>query len=229
MRTPRRRDFWRQSGLGSKRVPVLIAITMMTASAAAGVAAAGPPEAAPTIGVMCALPYQTGRPGADCQGTHTVRIKTVGTSPAAKVAAEILALDADGSLLSSLPTKDGDAVQMASRQNDKTVRWIGNHIEAFAPIPLLHVTVEDQGQKAEAFCSNIPWVDVLKPNGGVVTSASGDGTHVLAAVPLTNPAALHLYVDGNHQRPARGVFEPDRRRRVEHRLAGLEYRAGPAG
>jgi hypothetical protein len=147
---------------------------------------------------MCALPYQTGRPGADCQGTHTVRIKTVGTGPDAKLTAEILGLDANGNLLSSLPTKDGDTVQLASRSNARTVQRVDNNtIQAFAPIPLLHVTVEDQGQKAEAFCSNIPWVDVIKPKGGVVTQASGDGTPIFAAVPLTNPSALHIFVDGD--------------------------------
>jgi hypothetical protein len=53
------------------------------------------------------------------------------------IEAEILGLGASGNLLSSLPAKDGDSVQMASRRNDKDVRRVGNHIEASAPIPLL--------------------------------------------------------------------------------------------
>ena len=48
------------------------------------------------IGVTCALPYQTGRPGADCSSKHVVKFATSGTGPGAKVTAELLALDANG-------------------------------------------------------------------------------------------------------------------------------------
>jgi hypothetical protein len=150
------------------------------------------------LGAVCALPFTTGRPGGDCTGRHTIQAGAVNASPSAKVKAELMGLRADGTLIQSFVVKNGDTAQLASRlgQGDWKFGKNANGYSVFAPVPLLRVTVEDQGQTAEAFCSNIPWLDVIQPNGGVVTDSSGGAVTVLAAVPLTDPTQLHLYVDG---------------------------------
>jgi hypothetical protein len=153
----------------------------------------------PALQVMCSLPYTNGKPGGDCTGKHTLTWKVLGATASAKISSELVGLDANGTLLNSFIVKNGDTAQLASRLSPsdwKFQKGSSKDFTVFAPVPLLHVTVEDQGQKAEAFCSNIPWVDVVQPNGGVVSESSGNTTNVLAAVPLTNPAALHLFVDG---------------------------------
>src|SRR5690606_19053406 len=80
--------------------------------------------------------------------------------------------------------------------------------EVFAPIPLLHVTVEDQGQKVEAFCSNIPYLAVQEPKGTVVTESSGNDTNVLVAIPRTDPDSVQLRVDNVNVFDALGIAAP---------------------
>jgi hypothetical protein len=131
-------------------------------------------------------------------GQNTVQISTTNADSNAKVTAEILGLDVNGSLINSLVVKNGDTVQLGSKLSPGAWKFNQNKnlYEVFAPMPLLHVTVEDQGQEAEAFCSIVPYVQMIQPTGGVVTEASGNNTNILAAIPLTDINALHLYVDG---------------------------------
>jgi hypothetical protein len=152
----------------------------------------------PALQVMCSLPYTNGKPGGDCTGKHILTWKVLGASASAKISSELMGLDTNGTLLNSFTVKNGEAAHLASRLSPTDWKFTKGNKEysVFAPVPLLHVTVEDQGQKAEAFCSNIPWVDVVQPNGGVVSESSGNTTNVLAAVPNTNPSAIHLLVDG---------------------------------
>jgi hypothetical protein len=171
------------------------------------VGSGGGPQAAPTpspFTVMCALPLEHREESEDCSGEHIIKYQILGAGPNAKVTAELMGLDAKGNLLRSFLVKNGDEAHLASRRSRREWRFrvereskSGMEYTVRAPVPLLHVTVEDQGQKAEAFCSNIPWVDMIQPNGGVVSSSSDAATNVLAAVPLTNPAALHVLVDGD--------------------------------
>jgi hypothetical protein len=167
-----------------------------------GAIAAGGGQAALSpsgLAVMCALPYTHGANGADCNGKHTIQYQVVGASGAAKVTAELMGLGTNGQLIKSFLVKNGDAAHLASRlpPGDWKFANNGHEYQVFAPVPLLHVTVEDQGQKAEAYCSNIPYLDVVQPSGGTVTDQTAGGSNVLAAVPLTNPRALHVYVDGD--------------------------------
>src|SRR4051794_18169150 len=181
--------------------PVLAHAAVAMALTAGICSAAGP------IGVSCALPIAVGNSDQACVGQHTVVVNTRNTTGSAKVTTELLGLDGTGKLISSLKVKNGDRVQLGSRTSplDWKFNQNPNLSQVFAPVPLLRVTVEDQGQKAEAFCSNIPYIEVIRPNGGVVSESSGNNTNVLAAVPLTNPSDLHLYVDGVDLLPQVGI------------------------
>ncbi|UCC31707.1 MAG: putative metal-binding motif-containing protein, partial [Phycisphaerales bacterium] len=48
----------------------------------------------------------------------------------------------------------------------------------------------------EAFCSNIPVMEVLRPNNAVVSKSEGELTGVLAAIPRVDPHTLVIHVDG---------------------------------
>jgi hypothetical protein len=162
------------------------------------------------IAVACALPHTRGQQGADCNGKHTIVISTTGTTPSAQVTAELLALDANGNLIRALPVAHGDAVHMASRVDPRDFKLTTkkkSH-EIFAPIPLLKVTVSDQGQTAEAYCSNIPYLDVVEPNGTVVTESAGNDTQVLVAIPRTDPDSVELRVDNVDLFEALGIMLP---------------------
>lgn len=159
----------------------------------------GPAVHAGSLQVMCALPFTTGRPGGDCTGKHNLQWQIFGDGQYDKVTAELMGLDASGTLLQSYIIAPGSTAQLASRMSQADWKFAAGKNKdytVFAPIPLLKVTVEDGGQKAVAFCSNIPWVDVIEPSGGVVTEDNGGSMNVLAAIPRTDPTALHLLVDG---------------------------------
>jgi hypothetical protein len=65
----------------------------------------------------------------------------------------------------------------------------------FAPVPLMRVKVSDGQNDSVAYCSHIPYLDVIKP-GGSVSTTSGDVTELLAAIPRVDPATLFIGVDG---------------------------------
>jgi hypothetical protein len=160
--------------------------------------------------VACALPFDKGQPGSDCNGKHTIVFSTTGTTSGAKVVSELLALDVNGNLIGALPVKNGDPVQMSSRLSPSDYRLVtkSSGHEISAPVPLLHVSVEDQGQKAEAFCSNIPYLQVKEPKGAVVTESTGNDTDVLVAIPRTDPNSVQLKVDGVNIFAALGITLP---------------------
>jgi len=150
------------------------------------------------IGVTCALPPVVEQV-TSCVGQYKVSINTSNTDSNATVTAEILGLDQNGKLLKTFMVQNGDTVELGSRlpPPDWEFKQTSNLTEVIAPVPLLHVTVQDQGQTAEAFCSNIPYVEVLQPTGGVVSESNGTNTtNVFAAVPATNPQSLQLNLDG---------------------------------
>jgi putative metal-binding protein len=153
----------------------------------------------------CALPYISGVAGNDCTGKHTIVYGATGAGPGAIVTAEILALDLQGNIKATLPVKYGDTAHLASRIDPAGFIAVTRHSgrggmdathQVFAPVPLLHVTVVDGKNKAEAFCSNIPYLQVVKPANQVTTADQGNVTPVLAAIPLVNPKTLSLKVDG---------------------------------
>ena len=172
--------------------------TGLIAVAVAAVMTTGIASAASPVRVSCALPYVQSGANGGCVGQNTVQFSTTNASANAKVTAELLGLTVNGDLIQSFTVKNGDHVQLGSKLSPTDWKFLQNGIpyEVYAPVPLLHVTVEDQGQEADAFCSIIPYIQMIQPTGGVVTEASGNNTNVLAAVPMTDINALHLYVDG---------------------------------
>lgn len=187
---------------------LMAALAAATAASPAAAAAAAPEG--DTNGVMCALPYDRGRPGGDCTGTHQIVISTTGTTSGAEITAELVGLDASGNLIKALAVETGDTAHLASRLDpaDWKIETKNNAHSVFAPIPLLHVTVEDQGQKVEAFCSNIPYVAVQQPKGTVVTEDAGNDTNVLVAIPRTDPDSVELKVDNVDLFAALGIALP---------------------
>jgi hypothetical protein len=188
-------------GSCSADVTALPPVAMFGAVGAVGAAAGTSAPSAPLV-AMCALPpeHREHEEGEECsEREHLIKYQVLGAGPNAKITAELMGLDTKGNLLKSFLVKNGDEARLASELSRHEWRFSYNQREheytVVAPVPLLHVTVEDQGQRAEAFCSTIPWVEVVQPQGAVV-SASSTATNVLAAVPLTNPSSLHLYVDG---------------------------------
>ena len=157
------------------------------------------------MSVTCSLPYLgpppqpgQGRPGDDCTGWHQVLFTTSGTSSDAVVTAELLALDTDGATLAVLPVENGDRAHLASRVDPLDFKATSkrNRHSVFAPVPLLHVTVQDGLRRKEAFCSNIPYLEVVQPADTVVSVSEGDVTEVLVALPLVDVSTLMVKVDG---------------------------------
>jgi RHS repeat-associated protein len=67
----------------------------------------------------------------------------------------------------------------------------------FAAIPLLRVTVDSPSpSQGSAFCSTIPFLDVIEPSGSVVTLDDGTTTDVTAAIPMVNVDTLRIMIDG---------------------------------
>ena len=68
-------------------------------------------------------------------------------------------------------------------------------LEMFAPIPLFRVQVHDGMNEAVAYCSHMPYLDVTRPTGQVISGTQGT-TPVVAAIPRVDPSSLSLGVDG---------------------------------
>lgn len=165
--------------------------------------------------VSCALPYYQGRrnPGFDsCVGLHRIMVITnadLEKNPNA-LKTELLAMDKDGKVLASLPVKNWDLARLASRKDkeDWIVQSTGSTHKVFAPRPVLHVKYDDGNKKAEAFCSDIPFLELLEPEGKVVTQSEGDTTRLYAAIPLVNPRKVQVLVDGVNLFAGLGISNP---------------------
>jgi hypothetical protein len=170
-----------------------------TGAAAGAILAGG--NVAPLGGglwVQCSLPYTNGAAGNDCNGKHVIDYTVWNASPAAKIVTEVMALDENGVLVDSTLAEKGDPLQLASRTKGAFhFKKTGAGLQVHAPVPMVRVTVEDQGEKAVAYCTNVPYLDVIEPSGGVATDSTGGAVDVVAAVPLTSPTALHIFVDGD--------------------------------
>ena len=152
------------------------------------------------LAVQCALPYERGESGADCTGKHTIQYTVLNGGPHTVVKAELLALNPDGSVAQVDPVQNGDEAHLASRTNllsviDKKSAHGVSH-QVFAPLPLLRVTAIDGETTATAYCSNVPYLDVLEPNGEVLDASASSTTHVEAAIPRVDPHTLQIQVDG---------------------------------
>jgi hypothetical protein len=153
--------------------------------------------------VTCSLPYLNGKPGSDCTGWHEVNYDVTGAGPDATWSAEFLALSTEGEILAVLPgIQPGDEAHLASRLSESDWKWTtksnkqGTRHEVFAPVPVLHVTAHDGDKVAEAYCSNIPYLQVMQPDGAVVSVSSGDVINFTAAIPLVDVETLTIKVDG---------------------------------
>ncbi len=159
---------------------------------------------AASLAVSCALPYTHGRRGRDCNGKHRIEYAVSGDGGQAVVTAELLALDANGQILGALPVENGDQAHLKSRLDPADFRLLtkrnrrGRRHQVSAPLPVLRVTAEAGGNRAQAFCSIVPSLKVWQPDGNVAVAsqAQGDFTKVVAAIPLVDPASLSLKVDG---------------------------------
>jgi hypothetical protein len=151
--------------------------------------------------VACQLPFVQGAPNFFCSDLHQIFFFTQGYDPnLATIRSELLAMDEQGNVLSSIPVHAGDFAKLTSNTNPKALKvtQLNNLFTVVAPIPVLHVTADDGVTKSEAFCSNIPFIQTLEPNDAVVSvsNSADDVTHVLAAIPLTDPSHLVIKVDG---------------------------------
>ncbi|MBA3014630.1 MAG: hypothetical protein KKD63_03880, partial [Proteobacteria bacterium] len=165
--------------------------------------------------VSCALPYYQGKknPGFDsCVGLHRILVFTnadLKNNPNA-LTTELLAMDKNGKILATLPVKNWDLARLASRKDkeDWIVQTTGSEHKVFAPRPVLHVKYDDGNKKAEAFCSNIPFLELLEPEGKVVTKSEGDTTRLYAAIPLVDTRKVQVLVDGVNLFAGLGISNP---------------------
>ncbi|MBW2149124.1 MAG: putative metal-binding motif-containing protein [Deltaproteobacteria bacterium] len=171
-----------------------------------------------TLSAWCALPYLHGRPGRDCTGWHEIQFGTDDEN--AEVTVELLALNENGEILNEeqLLVEYGDEVHLASRLDPDDWKWRSwsygrrgtrTRHEVFAPVPMLRVTVKDDlNRTTQAYCSNIPYAQVIEPSGTVVSESEGDVTNVLVAIPLTDPSSLIVEVDGVDILLELGISDP---------------------
>ncbi len=164
------------------------------------------------ISAGCALvPLQQTPNGASCEGFYRIEFDTAGAGPGEQVIAEMLALDVTGELLAVLPVANGETAHLNSRLSRGAWKWVsrpnnrkggplaapGNWHEVFAPVPLLRVKVKDNLNEAVAYCSPVPWLDVVHPSGDVSNATNGASeTDVLAALPLAKTDTLTVKVNG---------------------------------
>lgn len=158
--------------------------------------------AAAALEVHCALPFTNGQPGDDCVGVHKVYYGITGGGATTQIHAEFLGLSPTGEILAVLPgVRPGDEAMLASRLDPSDFKMVSKtntrrtKHEVFAPVPLLHVTARDGDAFAEAYCSNIAYLDVIRPEGTVAGVSSGDVTEVTTALPLVDPTSLTVLID----------------------------------
>jgi hypothetical protein len=106
-----------------------------------------------------------------------------------------------------LSIKDGEEAHLASHTNPKHWNWFSEpdfddevpdkqkHL-MFAPVPMVRVSVDDGAIKRTAYCSSVPYLEVVQPSNTVITD-SGDGSiPVEVAIPGIDPASLTVKIDG---------------------------------
>jgi hypothetical protein len=64
---------------------------------------------------------------------------------------------------------EGLVVSVGDQKTRVRDRWGLWSLPIYAPIPMLKVTLSDSKDHAVAYCSNIPYLEVIKPEGGVVS------------------------------------------------------------
>ena len=196
------------SGAGSCGAPVMSSPFGVFDGRGAGALnyLAAPPPPAGDLWVQCSLAFSNGKPGGDCEGKHIINWNVIGAEPGTTVTAELFALRTDGSPLARFVVNKNQNVQMNSRVSPSDWKSTKNKdtYDIFAPTALLKVTaLEPDGDTATAYCTAIPYLDVVQPSGGVVSQTEGEAAiDFLAAVPRTDLSKLKLYLDGVDVLPA---------------------------
>lgn len=164
------------------------------------------------IGATCSLELlQQVANGASCEGFYRIHFETFGAGDDAQVFSELVALDTNGDQLALLPVENMETAHLVSRLDPEDWKFRsrrnrrrrgplagpGNWHEVFAPVPLLRVRVKDSLNEAVAYCSPIPWLDVVRPDGAVADGTNGNAVvDVLAALPLVKADSLSVLVNG---------------------------------
>jgi hypothetical protein len=166
--------------------------------------------ASANISAGCALEFLQQVPnGSSCEGWYRLHVDAAGGGDGSEVIVELLALNEQGDLLAVLPAADLEVAHLNSRLDPDDWKYVsrpnrsggtlsgpGNRHEVFAPVPLLRVRHKDNLNEAVAYCSPVPWLDVIKPNNTVVDGNNDNTTDVLAAVPLVDPESIMILVNG---------------------------------
>ncbi len=193
-------------GRWHRRCVLTLAVLGLLVGLGSSTAAAGT-----TKRVACQLPFVSGAPNFFCSDLHQILFFTDGYDPNVDtIKSELLAMDEQGNVLKSIPVHAGDYVRMTSNTNSSALKvsQLNNVFTVVAPIPVLHVIADDGVTKSEAFCSNVPFLQVTQPNNAVVSLSQGDVTHVEAAMPLVAPSKLVIDVDGADVFALLGIGNP---------------------
>jgi hypothetical protein len=155
--------------------------------------------------VSCKIPYTNGKPGGDCTGRHKLSFSS--NDPNATVTADLLALDAQGNVLNSASIKNGADLHLASRIKPKDFKFQknGSTFDDFAPVPLVRVRADNGLNKVEAYCSPIPYLQMIQPKNSVVPASQTNTTPVEVAMTLVDPKRLTILIDGVNLLNALGV------------------------
>jgi hypothetical protein len=154
------------------------------------------------LAVGCSLRYTNGSNGADCGGWHILNWDFENGGPNTVVKGELLAIGLDGAVIDAKTVNLGDQAHLASKIGPQNYKFTttssakGTKHQLFAPVPMLRVTATDGPNTAVAYCSNVPYLDVLRPSGDVVSASESSITPVFVALPRVDPATLSIKVDG---------------------------------
>ena len=158
------------------------------------------------LAATCALPILRGEPGKSCAAWHRLQFGALNATPTTVVTGELLAVDQTGAILGSIPVENGDEAHLLSGLDKVQLRSHKGRHEVKAPIPMLRVTVNDGVRQVRAYCSNLPFLDIVEPAGGLGTVVTqGAATSVTVALPLVDPASLTVTLDGVDVLAALGI------------------------
>ena len=175
-------------------------------------------ESVIALDVTCALPYVRAKPGGDCTGTHIIQF-----SPNTEdVGADLLSHGSDGGLLGFVEdVAVGDFAHLASRTDPGDFRLATRSRKnkpdvhtVFSPVPLMSVTAGSGPNAGMAFCSILPYLEVLEPDGQVISLSEGDSLDVKVAI----PPGRRRYAPGSGERRRYPRRTGNRSRRSRRRL-----------
>jgi len=171
------------ASLTNIRTGTLLVIALLVLAVLGPANGAAPPPL-PQGQVRCALPPVHGNQGHDGGfgpwGPPFFALDFQALGAVDNLQAELLAYDTQGDLLFTIPNvQNGAVAQLLSNTNPHEWQYNPKHgnYQVFAPLPVLHAFGTDHGTgaKLEAFCSLVPYVELLTPVGikGAPTSCPG--------------------------------------------------------